>query len=453
MSYLYLPRVKPQRHSSRFPWILFLFVSLSLLIIFHWPLALHTHVEDYNVSEDIVIAGLNGSGIRQVMLIALVVVAIASLVSRHSDPRLRIEGAIGWLLLGFLAWALMSTMWAQDLSLTVKRLTSFVIICIFAAAIARRLTLREIVLWTFFTTALFFLIAISTELLNGMFHPGTLGYRFSGIQHPNGEAAECALLALSGFVAGKTESRRNWWFFSGALVGVIFLVLTASRTTLAGAALAFTVYLITVSQPATKAKIMPFAGIFASVVLLSLVAGTFQGFEQKLFLARDEGAGVESLAGRSSVWADLVPYMKDRPLQGYGYGGFWTPTIRGIIDDKEGWEVPDAHSTYIDYILTLGAVGFTLYGLCLLAGLGRAFSSFRRTQNPHFAFLAGILIFCLIDGFLESAAGEVSPILCLTIIALARLAFVPLGQTAESTTTLWKKSSTRREAYTVAHPS
>jgi O-antigen ligase len=145
--------------------------------------------------------------------------------------------------------------------------------------------------------------------------------------------------------------------------------------------------------------------------------------------------------------------MKDRPIQGYGYGGFWTPTMLSVIDDKEGWEVPDAHSTYIDYILTLGAVGIILYGLCLAAGLGRAFNSFRRTQDPHFAFLAGILIFCLVDGFLESAAGQVSPILCLTAIALIRLAFVPLKQTAESATALWKKSSTRREAYTVAHSS
>jgi exopolysaccharide production protein ExoQ len=454
MSYLYLPQVKPRTRSSRFPWILFLFVSLSLLVIFHWPLSLHMHMEDYNVSEDVVVAGLDGSGIRQVMLIALCVVAIVSLVSRRSDPRLRIEGATGWLLLGFLAWALMSMLWTQDLSLTIKRLTSFVIICVFATAVARRLTLREIVLWTFFTTALFFVIAISAELLNGMFRPVAFGYRFSGIQHPNGEAAECALLAFSGFVAGKTEKRRSWLFFSGALVGTIFLILTASRTTLAGAALAFTVYMIAVSQPTTRAKIMPFAGIIASVVLLFVVAGTFQGFEQKLFLARDEGAGVESFAGRSSVWADLVPYMKDRPIQGYGYGGFWTPTIRSVIDDKEGWEVPDAHSTYIDYILTLGAVGIILYALCLAAGLGRAFSSFRRTQDPHFAFLAGILIFCLVDGFLESAAGEVSPILCLTTIALVRLAFVPLQQTHSTTeTTLWKRTSTRREAYTVAHSS
>ncbi len=160
-----------------------------------------------------------------------------------------------------------------------------------------------------------------------------------------------------------------------------------------------------------------------------------------MFPGRDEGGGVESFAGRTSVWADLIPYIKDRPIQGYGYGGFWTPAIRNVIAYKEGWEVPDGHSTYVDYLLTLGVVGIILNGLCLLTGLGRAYNSFRRTRDPHFAFLAGILIFCIVDGFLESAAGEVSPLACLSIIALIRLAFVPLGQTAEraTETALWKK--------------
>ncbi len=150
---------------------------------------------------------------------------------------------------------------------------------------------------------------------------------------------------------------------------------------------------------------------------------------------------MESFAGRSSVWADLVPYIRDRPLQGYGYGGFWTPAVRSVIADKEGWDVPDGHSTYVDYVLTLGAVGITLNVLCLFMGIGRAFSFYRRTRDPHFAFLAGILIFCVVDGFLESSAGEVSPIACLAIIALIRLAFVPLRQPGDvaSETALWKK--------------
>jgi exopolysaccharide production protein ExoQ len=441
MSYIYLPREKARHHDHQFPWLLFLFVSVALFVIFHWPLAIRRTAENYNVSDEIVVAGAEGQGVREVTLIALCAVAAISLVSRPTDSRLRINGALGWLILAFMAWALMSTMWAQDLQLTLKRLTSFVILCVFATALARRLSLRQILLWTFFTTALFFLVAITSEVVTGIFHPGAYGYRFSGIQHPNAEGVECALLAFSGLVAAKLEKQRKPLFVSFGLIGLFFLMLTASRTTLAGTALAFAAYTITVSQKTTRTMVLPLAGILASLILLFAVAGIFQGLEQKLFPGRDDGGGVESFAGRSSVWADLVPYIRERPVQGYGYGGFWTPAVRSVIADKEGWDVPDGHSTYVDYVLTLGAVGITLNVLCLFMGIGRAFSFYRRTRDPHFAFLAGILIFCVVDGFLESSPGEVSPLACLAIIALIRLAFVPLRQPgdAASETALWKK--------------
>jgi O-antigen ligase len=121
-----------------------------------------------------------------------------------------------------------------------------------------------------------------------------------------------------------------------------------------------------------------------------------------------------------------------------------------VIADKEDWAVPNAHSTYIDYFLALGAVGGILYVLCLISGLWRAFLFYRRTRDPHFAYLAGILIFCTVDGVLESSAGEVTLLSCLTVIALIRLAFLPLQQThrvaAESRTS-------KRDLYLVNSPS
>ena len=210
------------------------------------------------------------------------------------------------------------------------------------------------------------------------------------------------------------------------MVAVVFLVLTVSRTTLAATALALAIYFVTVSQR-NKTMIVPVVGLLVSIALLVAMTGSFEALNAKLFPGRDV-RGVQSFAGRSSVWQDLVPYIRDQPIQGYGYGGFWTPKMIDVIADKEDWAVPNAHSTYIDYFLALGAVGGILYILCLISGLWRAFS-YRRTRDPHFAYLTGILIFCTVDGLLESSAGEVTLLSCLTVIALIRLAFLPLQQT------------------------
>jgi exopolysaccharide production protein ExoQ len=427
MSYIYFPRGRASSEGYRFPWLLFLFVGLALLVVFQWPLQIHNNPDDYNVSEVIPLPGSDGPVVREIMLLLLCTVATIGLVRRTNDPHLSVNGLMGWLLMAFLSWALMSALWTQDLSQTSKRLTSFVILCVLAAAIVRRLSLRQILLWTFFTTLLFLVIAIANELISGMFHPLVPGYRFSGVQHPNTEGMECAFLAFSGFVAANTETRYKRVFAAVGVVAVVFLLLTVSRTTLAATALALAIYFVTVSQR-NKTMIVPILGLLVSIALLVAMTGSFEGLNAKLFPGRDIG-GVESFAGRSSVWQDLVPYIRDRPIQGYGYGGFWTAKVSDVIADKEDWAVPNAHSTYIDYFLALGAVGGILYILCLISGLWRAFGFYRRTRDPHFAYLAGILIFCTVDGVLESSAGEVTLLSCLTVIALIRLAFLPLQQT------------------------
>lgn len=441
MSYIYFPLAKPRTKGHRFPWLLFLFVGIALLVIFQWPLQIHSTPDDYNVSDVIPLPGADGPVVREVLLIALCTVAIVSLVKRPGDPRMRINGLMAWVLISFAGWALMSILWTQDLSQTFKRLTSFVILCVFAAAVVRRLSLRELLLWTFFTTSLFLVIALAAELISGIFQPFLPGYRFSGVQHPNTEGMECAFLAFAGFVAANTETRYKRAFASVGVIAVCFLFLTVSRTTFAATALALAVYFVTVSRR-NKTMIVPVIGLLVSIALLVAMTGSFESLNSKLFPGRDAG-GVESFAGRSSVWQDVIPYIRDRPLQGYGYGGFWTPRISDVIADKEDWAVPNAHSTYIDYFLALGAVGGILYIVALFSGLHRAFRFYRRTRDPHYAFLAGILIFCTVDGCLESSAGEVTLLSCLTIVSLIRLAFLPLRHARTAVT----ESAVRNEEF------
>ena len=427
MSYIYFPRGKPSKAGSGFPWLLFLFVGLALLVVFQWPLQIHSNPDDYNVSDAIPLPGSDGPAVREAVLILLCGIAIHSLVTRTTDRPMRFNGLMGWLLVAFVAWATMSALWSQDLGLTLKRLTSFLILCVVATAIVRRLSLRQILLWTFFTSALYLVIAIAAELSYGIFHPLIPGYRFSGVQHPNAQGAQCAFLAISGLVAGNTETKYKFTFRAVSFIATVFLVLTASRTTLAAATLTLAIYFVTVSKR-NKTMIVPILGLVVSVVLLVAMTGTFEGLNAKLFPGRDVG-GVESFAGRSSVWEDVIPYIRDRPTQGYGYGAFWNSKVSDVIADKEDWPVPNAHSTYIDYFLALGLVGGALYILVLLTGVRRAFSFYQRTRDPHFAYLAGLLVFCIVDGCLESSAGEVTLLSCLTVIALIRLAFLPLQQT------------------------
>jgi exopolysaccharide production protein ExoQ len=426
MSTIYFPRTVSKERSRPLPWRLFFFVNVVLFFALHWPLQIHTSTDDYNAFEMVSVAGVEGSIVRQVALIVLCVVAIVTLWRGPKTSRLRMQGFVGWLLVGFVAWASISAMWSDDIPLTLKRLVSFLILCVVAVAVVRSFTLRKIILWTFFTTAVYLVVAIFAELATGIFHPLAYGYRFSGIQHPNGEGVQCGILALSGLVAGNTETQHKRLYRGFALVGFIFLVLSASRTALTATLLAAAVYTITISSWKVKIMLVPVFVTVVSFLIFLFGTGLSSGLQRAITMGRvDVADSPDSVSGRTVIWKDVGPYIGKHPITGFGYQTFWTPSRQTVISDEEQWDVPDSHSAYVDCLLTLGIVGLMLFALSLLSGLWQASVVYRVTRNSHVAFLGGILVFCIVSGFFESALGEGGVLTLLSFIVLARLAFVP----------------------------
>lgn len=69
----------------------------------------------------------------------------------------------------------------------------------------------------------------------------------------------------------------------------------------------------------------------------------------------------------------------------------------------------------------MGLVG---YVLLLFAGIVRAFHFHRLSRDSGFAFFGAFLVFCALDGLLESATIDASLPMFLSTVVLAQLAFV-----------------------------
>jgi O-antigen ligase len=161
-------------------------------------------------------------------------------------------------------------------------------------------------------------------------------------------------------------------------------------------------------------------------LLLFLGAGLLPRFKSAILLGRDDSGSVDTFNGRTKLWGDVSDYIGKRPLLlGYGYAGFWTPDRVSAISELENQGVPNSHSTYIDYLLTLGVVGLAAYVLLLLAAIKCAFGFHRMSRNPAFAFCGAVLVFCLCDGFLESEMTVGGLLMYLCLVVIARLAFFP----------------------------
>ncbi len=139
----------------------------------------------------------------------------------------------------------------------------------------------------------------------------------------------------------------------------------------------------------------------AALLICSLL-----GFNEKdvmsktLMLGRQDNSA--ELTGRLPIWTELMHYVDRRPLIGYGYESFWTAENIEDLSETLEWRFRQAHSGYIDAILSAGLVGALCLLLIVLLGIYKAAVRFRNNNYICYCLTLGLLIFGLVDAFLES---------------------------------------------------
>ena len=422
-------RTNPKPLAHYLPWLGFLLLCAVFFLTCHD--LTRVQVDGYNQAQDDIVSAVEtGSPLRQVAWISLGVWAAWSLLFYKRNRALRFEGVLGPVLAAFVLWAFLSFTWADDVTQTGKRLVSLGLLCLVAAAVVRRFSMRQIVLGTMLCTLEYLLFAIAAELVNGTFHPLSGGWRFGGLQHPNSEGIELAPLVLSALAAVRLYPEQRKLLYGILATGVVFLLLTGSRTSLLGTIVAALVYAVAAMPPRRRATLVPPAAALLFSVTLLLCSGALPVVEHALLLGRDDviSQDLTSFTGRTMIWEDVSSYISERPLLGHGYNGFWTPEHISDISKEEKWGVPNSHSTYVDYVLALGVVGAALYAFAMGAGLWRAVRMCLIQHDASLAYVCGLLVFSIMDGATESGMGEGELATLLSAIALLWLASVPLEQ-------------------------
>jgi exopolysaccharide production protein ExoQ len=419
--------VRLRSTAKRTPWLAFAFLSTVFFLTSHDLGQAKRGMDEYNLTRDeLVSRSEEGPPARRVALVVLGISAIVSLLRFRANGRLHTDSLLGWTLILFVGWALLSPVWAVDLPLTMKRLMPFGIFCIAALAAARRFSLSEIIRWTFVSTTVYLLISILAAVFSGTFRPFTPGYRFTGSLDPNSQGVDCALLLLSAAASADLDRRWRVPAAAGGFLGFIFLMLTGSRTSFATALLGVVVYAIAVRSRASKFATACGVSVIVCSLLLFMGGELIPKIKNTILLGRDEPGSVDSFNGRSMIWNDLSFYTGQHPILGFGYGGFWNPKhISEISDEEKSGGISSGHSAYLDYLLTLGGVGLVTYSLLLLGGIWRAFRFYLLSRNVAYAFCGAFLVFCALDGILDSNITMAGALLMfLWLVVLARLAFI-----------------------------
>jgi O-antigen ligase len=413
-----------QKTQRSLPWATYIFLFIVFFVAsqqnLFWTVGDPVTADRYAVEVE------QGSVARPVSLFCLGAFGVFCLI-RKNHKLIRINGLLGWSILFFLVWAFASVGWADDKALAIRRVTILAMLCLGALGFAKISSDADMIFLACICTTLFMIIGLSAELALGTFHPLDSGYRFAGTVQTYGQGVNCALLLLTAAFLARIKRRGRFFFHIIAVIALIFLILTKTRTAFFSAVVALIFYWGLVSS--TKGKLMLSLSLTIIFCLILLFAGNgvFGTLGQGLLLGRpDDSMETSTLTGRLPLWNQALSYISEHPIVGYGYESFWTPQHIRTISRRQGWgrAVSAAHSAYLELLLSLGIIGAASFLIILVCGMKRSISLYRVTGDESVAFPCILLIWLSLDGFLGPQFLDISIPSFLAMAFLAKMGFV-----------------------------
>lgn len=338
------------------------------------------------------------------------------------------------LMAAYVGWIALSVVWSTAPMISLRRLILFACFILGASGIARQTTPRDLIRIALFGSLFCLLLGVAAEIANGTFQPWRGAYRFSGTMQPNSQGMNCSILAFSAIAAWIESDRKRSRYLVIAAIAALFLFLTRSRGAAGSAMAAGMVTAVVSGRSSRNFAILSLGAWFLGLMLIIFGDSVFSSAGDVAQLGRED-SDATTLTGRLPLWTCLAGYAAERPLLGYGYGGFWIPAHVDEIIRDQGWVATSAHSAYLESLLETGFPGLAAYVLVLMAGLVAAVRRYRDSSHPAWGLAAALILFCLFQGSVESAMA-VQPQLpsYLVFLALFHLALRPAAEASVART-------------------
>jgi exopolysaccharide production protein ExoQ len=226
-------------------------------------------------------------------------------------------------------------------------------------------------------------LLVAPEVFYRLTHGGEEARLGGFIMNPNELGMLCVVGIACLLFNLYRRHRRAWTLVKIGLLGLA-LVLTGSRSSLVGCLL---IVFFHIQQAGNKRlKITANLAVLLAVpVLVPLVFIKQGGLEEVL-----------SMTGRLPFWhALLTEGLPREPLLGYG---FMRISYGEYFQSVHTYAAQMAHNTFIQVLMNLGLVGFTI----VMIQLGATIRGFARTSSPQLRLTGvGLLIPILINSFTE----------------------------------------------------
>ena len=239
-------------------------------------------------------------------------------------------------------------------------------------------------------------IYIITTFISGMFIPQAIDPNFGtwrGIELQKNLLGHVSLMI---FILGLYFYNESYSKFSKydsiflIILSTLSIFLSGSTTNLIGLVLILLILIVTYSDRVFYPIGIRKLNTTLAISILSIAAIVFSLYSSKSFSTIPELFGKDpSLTGRDVIWSFIWNEIQKKFWIGYAYGTYWImgTTVIDIFQAVVGWKVNEAHNGYLEIMLQLGMIGFSLFILLLISFIRKIYKT-----GFFIAFLALVAI-------------------------------------------------------------
>jgi exopolysaccharide production protein ExoQ len=205
--------------------------------------------------------------------------------------------------------------------------------------------------------------------------------------HPNAIGNQVALAALfSIFLARRYPAALRWnWITTGL---VFSLLRTLSKASIISFLVAAGFYFVRYSKLSARSQ-LKIAVVGAVLILASW------GFIARYADVYTEGTNVETLTGRTVIWAVSWEIAAERPWLGHGFYSY-----RSVVPNFGEFKAWHAHNDFLQQFFSYGVAGLMLS----LAVYGSFYRQLRRApRSPRLGLASAVLIYGLLHGLTDAS--------------------------------------------------
>lgn len=363
--------------------------------------------------------------ILSLMQHCIFLIVICLLFFRNEDTiKAIIRGKVIWILV-FLV--LLSVLWSSSPDITLRRGFAFIETCTFGLYLASHYDFKEqlkLVAWALGIASLislFYTLAFPIYGIEDGIHQGA--WRGPYIQ----KNIFARMLVLSCLSYMQLSGKKLWHkclLFGGLSLSFSMIILSNSKTALIVLML---LVMINLLYKAVKLKDTLVIPLISTLLLLtsSAVIVVYTNLETILqFFGKDL-----TLSGRTTLWTWLIEQIKQRPLLGYGYMGFWNdPEAQSILSkySNDPYVPPHSHNGYLDLVLSFGLIGMLLFIITSVALTRRCYILMRWDNTKERLWPILFLSFLLLYNFTEPTFIEHNSIFWIIYLSLTISRFIHL---------------------------